>query len=80
MKRKKEIMRNRDAFGGYGYRVLGNEDTATIQCRYQNGTWRNVASLERHKFNQWADDVGLHNAFTHNPASLSLLADSLIEE
>jgi len=71
MKRKTEIFRNKSAFAGYSYRVLANESVAAIQCRYQNGQWRTIKLVTLAEFNEFADNVDLHNVYDHNPAKLA---------
>ena len=77
MKRKKEIFRNRDSFGGYGYRVMANHQTVTIQERYQGSRWKDVAVADREVFDQWADQVELYNPYKGNSHFLCRLAEEI---
>jgi hypothetical protein len=71
MTRKQEIFRNESAFGGYVYRVLANESAVAIQQSFQGSTWRTVKTLTRAEFDEFADSVGLYDAYDQNPAKLA---------
>ena len=73
MTKRREVLRNNSAFGGYGYRVLyaeGSRDV-TIQRRYKNGAWQDRRTIDLYDYEQWFDATA-HNR--SNPALLARLA------
>jgi capsular polysaccharide biosynthesis protein len=71
--RRKEILRNFSAFGGYGYRVMYAENTqvVTIQRRYNNGRWQDTRTVDLYEYEQWFDATAHDRS---NPALLARLA------
>ena len=73
MTKRREVLRNNSAFGGYGYRVLYAEGSkqVTIQRRYKNRAWQDKRTLDLYDYEQWFDATA-HNR--SNPALLARLA------
>lgn len=70
MTRCKELYRNRSAFGGWVYRVIGTDNVVRLERRKNDGAWEKRAVFGRQLWDTFYDVEGLADPYNDNPATL----------